>query len=109
MKGIYLALLATGLVFATSSAGHADDFQSKVQFCQTCHGLSGQGYRGFYDMPRLAGQQPEYFENQLRAFATQKRINSIMSAVARTLSPSMRAALASHFKSLNATPIDGAP
>src|SRR3974390_2429098 len=110
MKRINLAaLLAAILVFAISSAGNADDFRSKVQYCQTCHGLVGQGYRGFFDMPRLAGQRAEYLENQLRAFAGQKRINPIMSGVGRSLSPSMRAALANHFENLNAAPFGGAP
>jgi cytochrome c553 len=36
------------------------DFDGKIQYCETCHGLSGQGFRGAYPMPRLAGQQPEY-------------------------------------------------
>jgi cytochrome c553 len=110
MKRIYLAaLLAAILVSAISSAAHTDDFQNKVQYCQTCHGLSGQGYRGFFDMPRLAGQQPEYLENQLRAFAAKRRINPIMTGVARSLSPSMRAALANHFKNVNAATLGGVP
>ena len=44
------------------------DLQAKIQYCKTCHGVSGQGYRGAYPMPRLAGQQTEYLENQLKAF-----------------------------------------
>src|SRR5438105_2289193 len=42
--------------------------QGKIEYCKDCHGLSGQGYHGFLTMPRLAGQNPEYIENQLRAF-----------------------------------------
>ena len=40
---------------------------AKLEYCKTCHGLSGQGYLGYFPMPRLAGQQPEYIEAQLRA------------------------------------------
>ncbi len=110
MKQISKSVLpAVVIAFVIASPARADDLQAKVQYCQTCHGLSGQGYRGYFDMPRLAGQQPEYLENQLRAFAAQKRINPIMTGVARSLSPSMRAALASHFEKLNAAPIGGAP
>ncbi len=47
--------------------------QGKAAYCTDCHGPAGQGYRGFYVMPRLAGQSPEYFENQLRAFVAGRR------------------------------------
>jgi cytochrome c553 len=60
-------------------------------------------------MPRLAGQQPEYLENQLRAFIERRRTNPIMANVAHVLSPSMVSALASHFKNLNPPPIGGGP
>ena len=52
------------------------DFQAKVQYCKTCHGLSGQGFHGVIPIPRLAGQQPEYFENQLGAFLERRREKS---------------------------------
>src|ERR1700730_13170321 len=47
----------------------------RSSYCKTCHGLSGQGYHGYYAMPRLAGQQPKYIENQLRAFIEHRRKN----------------------------------
>src|ERR1019366_3860273 len=83
--------------------------QAKLEYCKTCHGLSGQGYRGYFPMPRLAGQQPTYIENQLRAFIERRRKNPVMFNVAHVLNPSMVAALAEHFRSLNPNPIDGAP
>ena len=60
-------------------------------------------------MPRLAGQQPEYLKNQLQAFVEHRRTNNIMFNVAHALSPSMVAALAANFKSLNPAPVGGAP
>jgi cytochrome c553 len=109
------ALLATVFV----AAGQAQDrgrgdpskqsLHAKIEYCITCHGLSGQGYRGFISMPRLAGQQAEYFENQLRAFVERRRENRYMYGVARSLSPATRAALASHFRDLNPRPLGGAP
>ncbi len=81
----------------------------KIQYCQDCHGLRGQGFRGYYPIPRLAGQQPQYFENQLQAFTEGRRPHPIMSVVAHTLSPATRAALAAHFASLNPPPIGGGP
>ena len=63
--------------------------EAKLEYCKTCHGLSGQGYLGYFPMPRLAGQQPEYIEAQLRAFIERRRTNPIMFNVAHVLSPSM--------------------
>ena len=60
-------------------------------------------------MPRLAGQQPQYIENQLRAFIERRRTNPIMFNVAHVLSPSMLTALAAHFRDLNPKPFGGAP
>ncbi len=85
------------------------ELQAKITYCKTCHGLSGQGFRGAYTMPRLAGQQPEYLENQLRAFIERRRTNPVMFNVAHVLSPSMITALAAHFKDLNPQPLGGAP
>jgi cytochrome c553 len=103
------AILATVLSAVCSLAGLADGLQAKLEYCKTCHGLSGQGYRGYYTMPRLAGQQPQYIENQLRAFIEHRRKNLIMANVAHALSPSMLSALAHHFRDLNPPPLGGGP
>jgi cytochrome c553 len=60
-------------------------------------------------MPRLAGQQTEYLENQLRAFIERRRTNPVMSNVAHALNPSMITALAAYFSELNPKPLGGAP
>ncbi|WMT73413.1 c-type cytochrome [Bradyrhizobium sp. Ash2021] len=107
-------LLAVGF----SVVGRAEDrvivarqggLEAKLEYCKTCHGLSAQGYRGYFPMPRLAGQQPQYMENQLRAFIERRRTNPIMANVAHVLSPSMVSALATHFRNLDPKPIGGAP
>src|ERR1700693_1881872 len=85
------------------------DLQAKLTYCKTCHGLSGQGYHGFFPIPRLAGQQTEYIENQLAAFIERRRENKYMYDVAHVLSPATRTALAKHFTGLNAKPLGGAP
>jgi cytochrome c553 len=85
---------------ARESAVPERQLQAKTEYCKTCHGLSGQGYRGSIPIPRLAGQQSEYLENQLRAFVERKRTSPFMSRVADALSPPMQGALASHFNEL---------
>jgi cytochrome c553 len=90
-----------------SVSGH--DVEAKIGYCQDCHGPSGQGYRGYYPIPRLAGQQPEYIKNQLRAFIERRRTNNIMFSVAHVLRPAEITAIATKFHSFNAKPIGGAP
>ncbi|MGA7807609.1 c-type cytochrome [Bradyrhizobium sp.] len=85
------------------------ELKAKTDYCKTCHGLSGQGFRGSFPMPRLAGQQPQYIENQLQAFIDQRRTNPVMFNVAHVLSPAMEKALSEHFKELNPPPLGGAP
>jgi cytochrome c553 len=119
LSGLRLASQATILAIGFCAVGHADDrgetaflrqgFRAKVEYCKTCHGLSGQGYYGYFPIPRLAGQQPKYLENQLRAFNERRRTNPVMSNVAHSLTPSMVAALAAHFMDLDSRPIGGGP
>src|SRR5580700_3183586 len=85
------------------------ELKAKTDYCKTCHGLSGQGFRGSFPMPRLAGQQPEYLESQLQAFIDRRRTNPVMFNVAHVLSPSMLTALGEHFRDLNPKPLGGAP
>lgn len=85
------------------------ELKAKADYCKTCHGIDGQGFRGSYPMPRLAGQQPEYIENQLKAFIERRRSNPVMFNVAHSLSPNMLAALTNEFKTLNPKPLGGAP
>jgi cytochrome c553 len=111
-------LTAAFAVVVSSARSYAEDkgkanfsqqeLQAKIAYCKTCHGLSGQGFRGSFPMPRLAGQQPEYLVNQLQAFIERRRTNPVMFNVAHVLSPSMLTALAAHFKDLDPKPLGGA-
>src|SRR5579863_10247281 len=115
---ISAALLAVALATATSLAARAEEkrkadfsqseLKAKIDYCKTCHGIQGQGFRGSYPMPRLAGQQPEYLVNQLKAFIERRRTNPVMFNVAHVLSPQMENALAEQFNHLNPKPLDGA-
>lgn len=117
--GLQPLLQATILTIVSIAAGRAEEkttvdvskqeLQAKIEYCKTCHGTAGQGFRGAYPMPRLAGQQPEYLENQLRAFIERRRTNPVMFNVAHVLSPSMITGLGEHFKDLNPKPLGGAP
>jgi len=114
-----LALPTAILAIVLSAPGRADEpvkadfspqaLQAKIEYCKTCHGVSGQGFHGSTPIPRLAGQQTQYLENQLQAFIERRRENKYMYNVSHVLSPAMRTALAKHFSELNAKPLGGAP
>ena len=107
-----LAIVFSGVGRAADTSAPAfseGDLQAKIQYCTYCHQPSGQGYVGASPIPRLAGQQTEYFKNQLQAFIDRRRVNVFMFKVAHSLSPDMLTALATHFRDLNPKPLGGAP
>jgi cytochrome c553 len=85
------------------------EVQAKLQYCEVCHGVSAQGFLGYYPIPRLAGQQITYIETQLQGFVEHKRANNIMFNVGHVLSPAMITALATKFHDLNPKPLGNAP
>ena len=102
------ALLAIALTAPDARAAEGD-VGAKLAYCEDCHGRSGQGFHGYFPIPRLAGQQTQYLKNQLEAFVERRRTNNIMFNVAHSLSPGMVNALTTHFASLHPPPIGGAP
>ena len=112
-RGLRLALQMAMLAMCLAATGRAkaqdagtfsqQDLQAKIQYCTYCHQPSGQGYVGSTPIPRLAGQQTQYFKNQLQAFIDRRRVNFFMFRVAHSLSPEMLTALADHFNALNPT------
>jgi cytochrome c553 len=106
---LILTFVLVGAVSAQHRISLSGNVQAKISYCKDCHGVSAQGFNGYYPIPRLAGQQPEYLENQLRAFIEHRRTNNIMFNVAHSLSPAMLNALTAHFASLHPPPIGGAP
>lgn len=102
-------MLGAGAYGKEAPAVSNKDLQAKVHYCTTCHGVSGQGFRGFYPIPRLAGQQPEYIKNQLEAFTQKRRTNPIMFSVAHVLTPEMLTELSQYFLKLDPKPLGGGP
>src|ERR1700693_3413167 len=63
----FLAVAFAGVCRASDANTVAvGGIQAKIAYCKDCHGPSAQGYDGYFPIPRLAGQQTEYLENQLR-------------------------------------------
>ena len=82
--GLKLAIQAAVLAILMPAAASAGDVSAKLELCQSCHGLSYQGYSGHLALPRFAGQTPEYITNQLKAFAERKRERGLFFKLART-------------------------
>jgi cytochrome c553 len=110
MALLAMCLAAAGRAQATEAPTFSDqELQAKIQYCSYCHQPTGQGYLGSTPIPRLAGQQSQYFKNQLQAFIDRRRVNFFMFKVAHSLNPEMITALADHFNALNPPPLGGAP
>jgi cytochrome c553 len=112
--GLLLMPAALALIVGAGSSRAANEaplakaeLDAKVRYCEVCHGPAAQGFHGFYPIPRLAGQQPDYIKNQLQAFIERRRTNNIMFNVAHTLSPSMLDGLADYFHDLHSKPLGG--
>jgi cbb3-type cytochrome c oxidase subunit III len=122
--GLQLALQVAVLIIASAGPVRAEDtagvspqaLRAKLNYCEVCHGAEARGFVGYYPIPRLAGQQVEYIENELKGFVEHKRVNTasptptnVMFNVGHVLSPAMINALATSFHELNPKPLGGAP
>jgi cytochrome c553 len=113
---VTIAFGAAGNINGAAAAGVSPQaVDAKLKYCEVCHGASAQGFVGYYPIPRLAGQQIEYIENELKGFTERKRANAasptatnVMFNVGHVLSPEMVRALAQRFHDLNPKPVGGA-
>ncbi|TCZ83362.1 c-type cytochrome [Lysobacter sp. N42] len=72
--------------------------------CASCHGAAGEGQGSF---PRLAGLDGAYLARQLDDFASGRRASTVMTPIAKALSPADRRGLAGHYARLRATGTTG--
>ncbi len=68
-----------------------------ANICLGCHGVDAEGKGQF---PKLAGQHPDYLEQQLKNFKVGLRKNGPMQAITANLNESEIKALAAYFGSL---------
>jgi len=105
-------ILTAGILFAASAVsaqaadklvGDAAAGQAEVgAVCAVCHGLDGNPTDPQY--PKLAGQLASYIEHQLESFQSGKRPNSIMAAMARSLTRQDIANVAAYFSQQKTSP-----
>jgi len=97
-----LTFVLTGLAISiTASAwaegGNAEAGKTKSASCAACHGADGNSTNP--EWPKLAGQHASYIMKQLANFKEDKRVNAIMSPMAKPLSEQEVADLAAYFAS----------
>ncbi|MGR9099743.1 MAG: c-type cytochrome [Gammaproteobacteria bacterium] len=98
------------ITFVYSSINFAGDIEAgrqKASACIHCHGADGNSDHPAW--PSLAGQQPAYLSNQLRAFRDGVRKNSPMNEIASGLSDQDIIDLASYFSGLTPKSAGGDP
>jgi cytochrome c553 len=87
LKFIFL-LTAVTLVAPAAFAQEKDQgFKNAHAICIGCHGIPGYktAYPDVYHVPKIAGQQPGYIVNALKAYKTGERSHPSMRGVAATL------------------------
>ncbi|MGB3819673.1 c-type cytochrome [Achromobacter pulmonis] len=67
--------------------------------CMLCHGAHGEG-NPVANFPRLAGTGAAYLKDQLEAIANGSRQSPVMTAIAKTLDPAQREAVAQFYAAL---------
>lgn len=111
--GWRVALAVTLLVTASACTGGADDQQATVEgtrhVCSSCHGPDGRSISPTF--PRLAGQQKDYIEVELKSFRDHTRADphahTYMWGMAARLSDETIAGLASYYSAQQ--PAEGSP
>jgi len=108
-----MALRAAALAILLPVAGHAGAVEEKAGYCKNCHGSEGQGFRGYYTAPRLAGQQFDYLMNTSKALAEHTRDDPLakqfMYTAHASVDPSLWKGLARYFSRLSAPPAANGP
>ena len=100
MNRILLTVLivgSVGLAGAAHAAGDAASGKAKATSCAMCHGPDGGGTKMG---PKLAGEDPAAFTQQMNDYKSGKRDNAMMKAQATPLSADDIANLAAYYASL---------
>ena len=95
--------LATPLALAQQKGeakGDADSaHRNKIAMCIGCHGIPGYktAFPTVYHVPKIAGQQPAYLVNALKAYKTGERSHPSMRGIAASLTEQDMADLAAYY------------
>jgi cytochrome c553 len=75
------------------------NFDNALAMCVGCHGIPGYktAFPAVYHVPKIAGQQPGYLLNALKAYKSGERSHPSMRGIAATLSEEDMKKLADHY------------
>lgn len=83
---------------ASFAAGDPEAGKSRARACMGCHGIPGYfNVYPNYQVPKLAGQHPEYLVTALKAYKNKVRPHPTMQAQAADLSDEDMANIAAYF------------
>ena len=110
-----LGAAAALAVSATAHAGQRTrqaprEFSAEYKathYCMVCHGRGARGFVAYRPIPQLAGQQAQYIELQLTAFAErrhQRDLGYVRYENVHKLTPDQRSALAEYTSKLEPVP-----
>lgn len=70
-----------------------------IALCEGCHGIAGYktAFPSVYHVPKIAGQQPAYIVNALKAYKAGERAHPSMRGIASTLTEEEMKALADYY------------
>lgn len=105
LRGVWLiAVLVATTPFSVYAAAQTDRGKAAAAVCVACHQADGNGLTlpGGTPWPRLAGLDPVYLANQLRAFKTGERNSPEMQPFANMLSDEQIEDVAVYYSSLSA-------
>ena len=73
--------------------------RNKIAMCIGCHGIPGYktAYPDVYHVPKIAGQQPAYLVNALKAYKSGERSHPSMRGIAASLTDQDMADLAAYY------------
>jgi cytochrome c553 len=96
--GIALGL-AAGAAMAQQASGNSQAARGKISMCIGCHGIQGYktAYPEVYHVPKIAGQQPAYIVNALKAYKSGERSHPSMRGIAGSLTEQDMADLAAYY------------
>ena len=97
LLNLSVAVLFSSLA-SVSFAGDAAAGKAKSMTCAGCHGANGISNNPMW--PNLAGQKQAYLASSLKMYRDGRRVNAMMSAMAKNLTDADIANLAAYYSGL---------
>lgn len=97
--GAALAIGAHAALAQEKKEEHSQGLKNAVALCIGCHGIPGYktAFPDVYHVPKIAGQQPAYIVNALKAYKSGERSHPSMRGIAASLSEEDMKRLADYY------------